>query len=610
MMSLFEPQRLLGWLRPLRVLCGVLMFLGLVTRVNAFDLEISVQGGVEGLDGDIRGAALLAGFGDTDTPVGSDVVAAAKADYQRIVGALYDRGYFAPDISIRLNGREAAGMSNFNGALVVQRAEIRVNAGRPFRFGNATIAPLPQGTIPPKGFRSGEPASLQVMRDAVSLGIDGWRDAGHAKADTSSQQITARHDADVLDAQITLQPGPQLRFGNLQVTGDTMITPERVRQIAGLPTGEVFNPEEVGRATTRLRRTGVFSSVAAREAEGIGPNDTLDIEVQLLDAAPRRFGFGAELSTEDGLELSGFWLHRNLFGGAERLRFDVRAAGIGGDTGGEDFEFGLRFTNPGIPTYRTDLFIDAQVASLDEPNFSADVFSLETGLVHTSSDQRKYTYAVGFRTADTDDAFGSRSYSILTLPLTHTRDYRDNPLNATSGYFAEFALTPFVALSGTEDGARLLVDGRIYRSVGQDDTVTLALRGQLGSLFGPDLETSPADFLFYSGGGGTVRGQDFQSLGVEQPSGLISGGRSFLNGSAEVRVKTGDRFSIVGFFDVGYIGEEQFPDGTTGSWHSGAGAGIRYDTGVGPVRFDLAVPVSGTETSDGFEIYIGIGQAF
>ena len=77
-----------------------------------------------------------------------------------------------------------------------------------------------------------------------------------------------------------------------------------------------------------------------------------------------------------------------------------------------------------------------------------------------------------------------------------------------------------------------------------------------------------------------------------------------------MRVKTGDRISIVGFLDVGYIGEEQFPDGSSGSWHSGAGAGVRYDTGIGPVRVDLAVPVSGTETSDGLEIYIGIGQAF
>ncbi len=582
----------------------------LAGAVQAFDLQLDLQGGTDGLDADLRGASLLAGLADEDAPVGSDVIAAAKADYQRLVGVLYDRGYFAPVVSIRLDGREAAGLSNFGGGPAVGRAVIQIETGQPFRFGSTSIAPLPQGTQPPSGFQAGAPASLQVMRDAVSGGISSWRAEGHAKAQTDGQQITARHDQTVLDATIRLNPGPKLRFGQLQVLGETTIKPERVRQIAGLPTGDVFSPEEVQRATTRLRRTGAFSSVAASEADTIGPNDTLDIDVQLQDAVPRRFGFGAEVSTEEGLELSAFWLHRNLLGGGERLRLDIEAGGIGGDTGGEDLEAGFRFVRPGFPSYRTDLFIDGRISSLDEPNFSADTVSLQAGLIHTASEQREYTYAIGYRGADTEDAFGSRSYRILTAPLTHTRDYRDNSLNATSGYYAQFGLTPFLALSGTDDGARVFVDGRIYRSAGENDAVTFALRGQLGSLFGPALSLAPADYLFFSGGGGTVRGQDFQSLGVEQPNGLISGGRSFLGASAEVRVKTGERLSVVGFWDAGYIGEEEFPDGTSGDWHSGAGAGIRYDTGVGPIRFDVGVPVSGPGSNNGFEIYIGIGQAF
>ena len=75
-------------------------------------------------------------------------------------------------------------------------------------------------------------------------------------------------------------------------------------------------------------------------------------------------------------------------------------------------------------------------------------------------------------------------------------------------------------------------------------------------------------------------------------------------------MRTGDRLSLVGFLDAGYVGAESFPDGSSGDWHTGAGIGVRYDTGIGPVRADIAVPVTGPGNPSGFQIYIGIGQAF
>ncbi len=588
------------------VLC--ILSMSQAPAVLALDLSISVEGGADGLRDDARSVALLAGLGQGAAR--ADVIAAAKADYARLVGLLYDQGYFAPEVSIRLDGREAAQISNFAGGAAISRAEIRITPGKVFRFGRATVGPYPPGLTAPDAFATGAPASLNVMQRAARKGIESWRAAGHAKADLGDETIIARHATAELDVDIRLAPGPRLRFGTLVVGGDTSLSPDRVRQIAGLPSGEVYDPSEVDRAGQRLRRTGAFESVTLLEAEQIGPEQTLDIDVELRDAPLRRFGFGAELSTEQGITLSGFWLHRNLLGGAERLRFDAEVRGLGGDTGGEDFELGLRYVRPGTPTYRTDLFVDGAVSSVEEPNLSSDRFGLRAGLLHYSSDNREYTYALGFEAAETEDAFGKRDYQIVTLPATHTRDYRDDALDATDGYYAHFELTPFLGISGTDAGARFFADGRIYRSVGADNRVTFALRGQLGSLSGPELARAPADYLFFSGGGGLVRGQEFQSLGVELPNGRTSGGRSFLGLSAELRVKTGENLSVVGFWDAGYIGSEAFPDGSSGEWHTGAGAGISYDTGVGPVRVDLAVPVTGPGSNSGFELYIGIGQAF
>ena len=70
-----------------------------------------------------------------------------------------------------------------------------------------------------------------------------------------------------------------------------------------------------------------------------------------------------------------------------------------------------------------------------------------------------------------------------------------------------------------------------------------------------------------------------------------------------------DSIDVVGFFDWGYVGEEAIVD-FSGNSHSGAGLGIRYNTGIGPIRLDVATPVSGDTDASDFYVYIGIGQAF
>jgi translocation and assembly module TamA len=65
----------------------------------------------------------------------------------------------------------------------------------------------------------------------------------------------------------------------------------------------------------------------------------------------------------------------------------------------------------------------------------------------------------------------------------------------------------------------------------------------------------------------------------------------------------------VGFFDGGFVGDTANPFGD-GNWQSGAGFGVRYNTGIGPIRLDIATPTSGDDAIDRIEIYIGIGQSF
>lgn len=592
---------------------GLLALAALICTPNqsvALEVVIATPREDDALRDALRDASLLVVLEREQVTNTQDIVASARADYQRLLTALYELAYYAPVINITLDGREAAGLSPVGPMAGVRRAVIRVDPGPVFRFGEASIGPQAFETELPEGYAKGEFARVEVLRSAAEAGVDGWRTLGHAKAQVSGQEITARHGDARLDAVIRLDPGPKLRFGTLAVTGNDKVRTKRVREIAGLPAGAVYSPEELERAQARLRRSGAFNVVALREAEEIGPGDTLGVTAQVTEAPPRRLSFGAELSSLEGVGLSGLWMHRNLLGGAERLRLDGEVSGIGGSSGGVDYRVGARFERPATFHRDLDYYIDTEFERLEEKTFTSRSYTLESGVVHYASEFREYEYGLGYRVSDTTNAFGRRSYGMFMLPVTATYDYRDKELDPRSGYYLEASLMPFVSTFGTEDGLRTSIDLRGYKTVGPQDRLTFALRGQLGSLVGPSLARAPADFLYFSGGGGTVRGQKFQSLNVDLGGGVEVGGRSFLGLSGEMRVRASGKFSLVGFYDTGYIGTEGFPDGSSGKWHSGAGVGVRYDTGIGPVRLDVAVPVSGPGSESGLEIYIGIGQAF
>lgn len=555
------------------------------------------------------GSLLIEQTGADRDPNTQELVAAAQADYGRLLAVLYDNGYFGPVIRISLDGTDASDISPVQPPAQVNQAVIAIDTGPLFRFGGTRIAPVAPGTELPDEFATGETASLSVLKSTVSAGIDGWRDQGFAKADLADQDLTARHEDRTIAADLRLAPGPKLRFGPLAVSGNEDVRTQRILDIAGLPEGEVYSPAELRLAQERLRRTGAFNAVSLQEAEMIGPNDTLPITALVTEAPKRRLGFGAELSSLEGLTVSTYWMHRNLLGGAENLRLEAEVGGIGGNSGGEDYRLSAAFKRPATFNEDTNFYATAIAEQEDEVNFFSRSVSLETGIIRIASEERTYRLGFGLTRAETRDAFGTNRYTLFTVPTGLEFDYRDNSLDAKEGYYVDLEVMPFLAISGADNGLRTLADARYYKTFGTARPVTFALRGQLGSVYGPDLDVAPADYLFYSGGGGTVRGQPYQALGVDLPSGETVGGRSFVGLSAEARVGVTEKIGIVGFADAGYIGAEEFYDGS-GDWHSGAGLGLRYATGIGPIRLDVAVPTSGPDTNEDFQVYIGIGQSF
>lgn len=575
-------------------------------------LDFVTPGAADAVAESIRAASLMQSMqsqGQTDP---QDLLAAARADYGRILAALYAKGYYSAVIRITVDGREAAGIPPIDVPSAISAIVVRVDPGPPFRFNSALIAPLAPKTVLPDGFRSGLPAESGLVGQALDASILAWREVGHAKAAVQAEQVVADHATALLDVDLQLQPGPRLRFGPLVVEGEERMRERRIRKIAGLPEGEVFSETELREAEERLRRTGIFGSVTLTEDDAITTPDLLGITATVIEQKPRRYSFGAEIASLDGMSLTGSWLHRNLLGGGERLKIEGSATNIGSGESGVDYSLGISLDRPATLTRDTTAGLLLEYSHLDETDYSADTLEFGVTLAHVFSRTLTGRAGLSYSNQDGSDPGGDFTYRNLSLPLGLTWDRRDNLRDTTRGFYIDTSVMPFAGFGTTGSGVRATFDGRAYRSLGAPGKLVFAIRAQGGAIYGSDLLQTPRDLLFFSGGGGTVRGQPYRSLGIPVFKGLPNefeiGGRFFLAGSLEVRAKVTKRIGIVGFVDAGSIGLDGFSGAFVES-HAGAGLGLRYDTGLGPIRLDIAAPVSGS-TGDGVQIYIGLGQAF
>ena len=106
-----------------------------------------------------------------------------------------------------------------------------------------------------------------------------------------------------------------------------------------------------------------------------------------------------------------------------------------------------------------------------------------------------------------------------------------------------------------------------------------------------------------------MRGFAYRSLSPQDANGNFVGGNSLFETSLEARIKVTDTIGVVPFVDSGAAFASAVPNFST-SMRTSVGVGLRYYTGIGPIRLDIATPLSPKPGEARYAFYIGIGEAF
>ena len=581
----------------------------------AYNVLFHIPDAPKQLINELRSASNLLIEAQTPAANTAMLLARAKGDYRAFIATLYAAGFYAGDISIQINGVEVSDIPFTTKLPRHSSIAVSISTGPLFQFGNISVTPLPQGVmgeITPAqitGFVADAPALAGLIGDAANFSIEAWRQEGHALVKIENRAVTADHMRQKLDVDIAINPGPAVRYGPITISGNNAIDADFLRFMANIPEGKRFDPDDLNTARLRLMRLGALRSVHIDEASAALPDDSLPLGLEVRELAPRRIGIGATIASGEGFGVSAYWIHRNLFGKAERLRFDAIVGGISEDSGLDalDYSLGAKFTKPGIWTPDTNMTASATVAQTRIGDIEADNFDLSVGLAHVLPNVN-FGASVFVSLSETRDSQGTRNFKFAGVKTEAIWDNRNSALNATDGYYLSAALSPLLEFAYDNQGLHTEVEARGYRSLSRDDRYVLAGRAYVGSLVGLPVAEAPNSLLFYSGGGSSVRGYDYQSRGI-LVGGNFSGGLSMVSLNAELRAKITETIGVTAFFDAGTVGSEPWPTGAD-SWHRGVGLGIRYQTGFGPLRLDVARGLDRVAGDPVVGIYIGLGQAF
>jgi translocation and assembly module TamA len=437
---------------------------------------------------------------------------------------------------------------------------------------------------------------------------------GHADARATPRRVVVDHASLTVEPEYRIDAGPLVTLNGVRLETRGRTNADWVDYLRPWEEGDVYDPEQVAELERRLLETGVYDGVgvALAPAEQVTAGGDRPVIVTLTDRPRRILEVGATISTGEGAGVDAIWTHHNRFGRADTLRYQARIADI-------DSRIGADLSLPHWRRPGRTLTLSGALVNEDTDAYVRTALTASADLRQRIGRTSYFTYGIGL---DAGQYKENRFDPATQLPISFDRDlviltgrgsaYTDasnDPLDPTRGWRLFVSAQP-TAVAGEDTVLFVRAEAQVsaYLPIQDDARTVLAGRVRLGSILGGDELTVPSDRLFYSGGGGSVRGYSYQGVGPRLPDNTPRGGISLFESSIEARHKLRGALGVAVFVDAGAVGFQEYPD--FNDVRFGAGIGVRYDLPFGPIRADIAFPLDRRDGDASFQIYVSIGQAF
>lgn len=519
----------------------------------------------------------------------STVDKVTRLESKLLLQRLHAEGYYDAEVAFKVAGKQIT---------------YQVNSAALYRIKQVSLD-LPKGISAPIALLNlsvGEPLKAQKVLTANTLLRD-YIANNYCLLEIDNDYNVILETADkVANIRFSVEQSPAVNFGEIQFSGLKTIDNDYLLARLPIEKGECFKRSKLDAARVSLVKSNLLANVTA--TIGNAANAEVPITLNVKERRHRTLSAGLGFQTDDGFGINLGWANRNLQRRAQRLK-------IASQISQTQQNLTLDLT---LPHYRRNNQSITFYSELRRENTEA-FFSTATDLGAAISRplwrQLRASLGAEVSFSKVEDSEQTESFALFSLPLRLEYDRRNDTLNPTRGWIAAGGLQPhWNAYQNTRFLKSSLAVSAYHSFAQQAWRPTIALRSAIGSIDGANREDVAANLRFYVGGGGSVRGYPFQTLGPLDESDAPLGGLSFSDYSAETRLRWGENWGGVLFLDGGVAYANSSPRvGEDLLW--GAGIGLRYFTSFAPIRFDIAVPLNRRDSiDDPFQLYISIGQAF
>ena len=567
-----------------------------------------------------RDLSALQGLGPHDADALAQLVVRGSSDRKLLEKLLRVYGYYDGEVVQSLIG-PAPGADGIGAPPSGVRFDI--DPGARYHIGAVTTGRLEEtgkeaerlrATL---GFKPGDPLDQDVITAGAGELAKALGEAGYPFAKVPTPSLTIDHASDEGDVDVAVQPGGQYRYGAITSALPRVMSPGHLAEIARFKPGQVWNQKDVEDLRRAVLATGLVAGVNVTPRETAPPKDgepgIVALDVAMSKAPMRTVAGEIGYDTGQGARIGASWEHRNLFPPEGALKFR-------GVLGTNEQLAGTTFRRSNFLGRDRQLTVDLYATNTTLVSYAArkvafaTTFERQTNLLF----QKPWTWSMGLEAEASEEREGVPSgvttgrilYITTALPLRAGIDSTDNLLDPTRGHRASLRVSPEQSWARETQSryARIQADASFYRPFGK---TVLASRLRLGTMPGTDIDYVAPSRRFYAGGGASIRGYGYNLVGPRNNLGEPKGGRSLYEFSLEARVNThffGGALQLVPFVDAGGVEAGAVPK--FNDWRYGAGLGLRYRTGFGPIRIDVGTPLNPRPGDSRIGVYVALGQAF
>jgi outer membrane protein assembly complex protein YaeT len=551
------------------------------------------------------------------------------ADLKRIQAFYADRGYpdaRVTDFDVKLNDKQDQVDLTMT---IVEGEPVRVTAidftgfdGIPPDHLDALKNRLPLNV--------GDPRDRQLVVSVHEMALNELRDHGYpyAKVATNEDDGPSGKEAKLTFAG---DAGKLAHIGTIEIAGNKSVSDNVIRRQLTFKPGDLYRRSVIQDSQRRLYGLELFQFANIETLNAETQPEEVPMRVTVAEGRHQRVNFGVGYGTEEKARVDAEYHHLNFLGGA-------RTAGAHARWSSLDRGIRLDFTQPYVFTPHFSLSGEGQQWYTYTPAYQSKTSGGKAVLTHRNS--ARTSWSASFTSEYVNSSISQLAQEDLSLrdelialgldPRTGTQvgtlnalgaDFQhstaDNLLNAHRGYQIAFhAEQAGKFLPGTYNYYGLSADGRHYLPLG--DKYVIASRLQFGNIdpIGVDQVNVPLSKKYFLGGATSIRGWGRYEVSplVE---GLPVGGNSMLAFSEELRAIVHGNLGGVIFLDGGNVWDRSF-DIKLNDLRYAVGLGLRYQTPVGPFRFDYGyqlnpIPgllVNGEASDRHWRIHFSIGQAF